>query len=231
MLSLSHYSNAETLVPHSTFADKDRWTRHDKPTGLWVSVDGPDDWAAWNESEQFRDTSQQNQFRVTLAEDANVLMLDSDDAILKFTDEYVALELGYGTYAVDWRAVASRYQGIIVAPYQWGLRYAQEARWYGGWDCASGCLWDASAISTVSLVRPMSDAGREKSQPDARTLPSCLRSLAAVGGDACTRPSSSGTSESLSRLPTGSLRLLQHHSESRPNERLGASLHRNRSAT
>ena len=28
-------------------------------------------------------------------------------------------------------------------------RLDMETRWYYGWDCASGCVWDASAVQSV----------------------------------------------------------------------------------
>lgn len=161
-MNLSHFSYAEKIVPYSTNTEecRVRWTRRDKPLGLWVSVDGPDDWPTWCAAEEFKDTNRQNQFRVTLAEDANVLHLQTRSEVLDFTEEYTdTLDSEY-RYAIDWHRVAATYPGIIIAPYQSSLRYGPEASWYWGWDVASGCIWDADAISDVSLIRPMSSNGR-----------------------------------------------------------------------
>ncbi len=50
------------------------------------------------------------------------------------------------TYQLEWDKVKDKYQGIIIAPYQWECRLALETCWYYGWDCASGCIWDLDCI-------------------------------------------------------------------------------------
>ena len=47
---------------------------------------------------------------------------------------------------IDWHAVAQAYAGIEIAPYCWSLRFEYEFLWYYGWDCASGCVWELSAV-------------------------------------------------------------------------------------
>lgn len=161
-MQLSHYSDADSIVPHSTNTEEhaDRWTRHDKPFGFWVSVDGPDDWPSWNRMEEFIDTDRQNHFQVTLAADANILHLQTLISVLDFTDEYGDSWSDYSSdyrHCIDWKRVVAAYQGIIIAPYQWYLRHDPEAAWYWGWDVASGCIWSKEAISDVSLVEPALD--------------------------------------------------------------------------
>lgn len=56
------------------------------------------------------------------------------------------------TYELDWLKVKQKYQGIIIAPYQWKCRMAQETKWYYGWDCASGCIWDLDCIDEFKLI-------------------------------------------------------------------------------
>ena len=51
---------------------------------------------------------------------------------------------------IDWPAVATDYPGLIIAPYQWSCRMSEFTRWYYGWDCASGCIWNADAIARVT---------------------------------------------------------------------------------
>jgi hypothetical protein len=96
--------------------------------------------------------------RIHLAERANILRLGSPAALDVFTAEYGgappiyrALDQRFGerTMMIDWRRVASVYDGIIIAPYQWSRRLDGGARWYYGWDCASGCIWNATAIARV----------------------------------------------------------------------------------
>lgn len=150
-LGLSHYTSAETLVPRNV--DQSRRGSFGKPQGLWVSVDGPDDWPSWCKSEQFRDVDSQNRFRVTLATDANILHLETFDEVIVFTEKYGEPSRFGGRLAYDgirWGEVAANHQGIIIAPYSWRARNDHQTFWYYGWDCASGCIWDASAIAEVA---------------------------------------------------------------------------------
>ena len=57
------------------------------------------------------------------------------------------------TDQIDWAEVASKYDGIIISPYQWSLRLDMEMMWYYGWDCASGCIWNISAIKELKEVQ------------------------------------------------------------------------------
>ena len=149
-MKLSHYSSHPILLPESR---EQTGRRSDKPDGLWVSVDGDDDWPAWCLSENYEDTNAQYHFAVTLADDARILKLGSVGDLHAFTAQYADPDKQiYGVdWAIDWRRVSNEYQGIIIAPYQWPARLT--VSWYYGWDCASGCIWDASAFTAVELVR------------------------------------------------------------------------------
>lgn len=50
---------------------------------------------------------------------------------------------------IDWQAVASDHDGIIISPYNWPARH--EMIWYYPWDCASGCIWNADAITSITI--------------------------------------------------------------------------------
>lgn len=141
-LSLSHYSKINVLAPRSVAQDNGR---ADKPRGLWVSVDGEDDWPSWATAEEW--DIGEHRFVVTLAEEANLLLITSPDELLSFDAEF-GIDGSHG-WRVDWQAVASQWQGIIVAPYLWSCRLGDPS-WYYTWDCASGCIWDASAIASVT---------------------------------------------------------------------------------
>lgn len=160
-MKLSHFtSNAiETLEekpPYDGNARSDR--TYFKPYGLWVSVDGPDDWPSWCESENFRDINEQYHYSVELKSKNNVLVLPTAEDIKAFSKQYQLERIpGYDGYVprmyLDWPRVAKDYQGIIIAPYQWGLRLDDEVSWYYGWDCASGCIWNNEAIEKIALIR------------------------------------------------------------------------------
>lgn len=130
------------------------WASPFKPHGLWVSVDGEHDWLSWCQSEEFG--IGHLRYRIVLSEPERLLWLTTRDAVLDFTEQYdKPLEYpGYRFrkgYCIDWRRVAADWPGIIIAPYQWSLRLYELTHWYYGWDCASGCIWDANMIAEVAL--------------------------------------------------------------------------------
>jgi hypothetical protein len=155
-LPLSHFSVMPVGVIRSVAqrAEPDM-----KPQGLWVSVDGEDDWPSWCRSEDFATERLAYRHVVRLAETANILWLESgadiDNFHRKFSNRNVLRENSYFPLnLLPWSEVAALYQGIIIAPYQWSHRLDGPARWYYTWDCASGCIWDAAAIMSVDLAEP-----------------------------------------------------------------------------
>lgn len=153
-LQLSHWSKSDVLNPYSVAVSEQKVNY--KPRGLWVSVDGKYDWEAWCKAEAFRPEALTHRHRVTLSESCNVLHVggfDSDMGIDRFHYEFrQPIEWSHGAL-IDWRRVALRYQGIIIAPYDWTQRLeGMASNWYYPWDCASGCIWDASAIEAVELL-------------------------------------------------------------------------------
>lgn len=140
-LTFSHFSKAESITPYSV---EQTSKEHFKPRGLWLSVDGEDDWLSWCESEQFGIGA--NRFRVKLTD--GPLLLSTVDEVRQFDREFGN---DRDRYFVDWVAVAARWPGIIIAPYQWPLRLS-DVSWYYPWDCASGCIWDASVVTSVERI-------------------------------------------------------------------------------
>ena len=134
--------------------------RADKPNGLWVSVEGDDDWRSWCESERFGNPSAQLCYEVTLSPTAKVLRIETEAALRRFSRTY-----GFERYprlaeypdhahvdGIAWDHLQHQYDGIIIAPYQWECRLDDRVGWYYGWDCASGCLWNARAVASLTLV-------------------------------------------------------------------------------
>lgn len=146
-MRLSHWSRHSTLTPHSV--DQSPEGRGDKPRGLWVSVDGEDDWPSWCHHEGFAEDRLVHRFRITLADDATILTLSDPEALRSFTKEYDLSKPEMPFWTMDWARLAKEYQGIIIAPYQWYARDFFKMTWYYTWDVASGCIWDSSAISSV----------------------------------------------------------------------------------
>ena len=149
---LLHYS-AKPLGPLVSKKQIDLRFLYDKPKGLWVSVRGKDDWENWCRGESFGDIDKQRCYRVSLTDDANILRIRTADELDSFSQKY-GMDLGHGLQrnGIDWARVAKEYQGIIIAPYIWSRRLnGPSSDWYYGWDCASGCIWDVSAIAGVTI--------------------------------------------------------------------------------
>ena len=52
--------------------------------------------------------------------------------------------------SIDWKKVASKYDGIEINPYQFEARY--QYLWYYGWDVASGCIWNLKSVKLNLLT-------------------------------------------------------------------------------
>lgn len=160
-MKLSHFS-AKPISTVTTVDPTKRGSGLYKPNGLWVSVDGSDDWKSWCEGENFADLDQYYHYRIDLIPKANILHLKTEQQVLAFTRKYIThnplfpaeLENMASAKMIDWHKVSELYHGIIIAPYQWECRLAMETHWYYGWDCASGCIWDAAAVKGIKLLRP-----------------------------------------------------------------------------
>lgn len=126
---------------------------HFKPLGFWISVEGNGDgWKDWCEGEGFGTERLAFEHEVTLRDDAEILWLRSAADIDRFTDEWMPKSFAAASYyCIPWAPVAMAYQGIVIAPYIWSRRFDDKSGWYYSWDCASGCIWDASAIESVTI--------------------------------------------------------------------------------
>lgn len=133
-----------------------------KPEGLWVSVAGADDWPSWCREQDFELDRLACRHIVTLSPDADILYIRSVSDLDVFDQAY-GLDLPIAgselvMHVIDWPAVAAGYDGVIIAPYQWGRRLdGPVSRWYYGWDCASGVIWNGKAAS-IELAQPQAVA-------------------------------------------------------------------------
>ena len=147
-LSLSHYSDKHVRKVYSTASQLSDLVM--KPKGFWVSVDGQDDWKSWCQAEEFHLHRLTYRHKVYLTPEARtrVLTLEDEQEVLSFSNEF---SLAPSRYNMDWAEIAKRWAGVIIAPYMWELRRDTRTTWYYGWDCASGCIWDASVIRDIKL--------------------------------------------------------------------------------
>lgn len=151
-MSYTHYAHSsEQIIAHTV---RQQPGPDYKPKGLWLSVDGPYDWKQWCDAETYSGFGSYAH-AVKLRRGAKILRLRGAQALDAFTDQYAGeIYPGQGMggrdhryCGIDWEAVARQHQGIIIAPYCWQRR--MDLMWYYGWDCASGCIWDADAIASI----------------------------------------------------------------------------------
>jgi hypothetical protein len=147
-VTLTHYSARPLTL------DRDRAyvqsAGNMKPAGLWLSVDGDDDWPTWCRGEEFRIESLTHLTQFRLVPDARVLWLSMPDEVVEFHGKYAG-ELTREFLWIDWPRVAADWDGLVIAPYQWSLRFDPRVPWYYGWDCASGCVWNPAVLTVEDL--------------------------------------------------------------------------------
>ena len=129
-----------------------------KPEGLWFSPEDAtreydESWRAYCSDLSLNPLTYK--YHVKLSPDANLLLISDVSGMYKFCKKYRSKEdvAVYGNLGICWQYVALDYQGIIISPYQHSLRLDSDFYWYYPWDCASGCIWDISAISSLTLLQ------------------------------------------------------------------------------
>jgi len=148
---LLHYTHKPLEAVRSETQDS-----HFKPKGLWVSVEGPGDWKEWCNSENFRDVDKQLCYAIEVSDKVQVLSTpESIAGLTKWLGKPPKCGRAQG---MDWGLMAEYYPGLIIAPCQDSLRFDRQSDrwrtdcdWYYVWDCASGCIWDSSAIESIEL--------------------------------------------------------------------------------
>jgi hypothetical protein len=148
-LTLEHYSRNSTPLDLAR-EHRRPWAPIDmKPNGLWVSVKGEFGWPEWCIGESWGTDTLRYRSIVKLVPDAPILMIENAAELDQF-DETFGSPIIPHYRMIDWDRVAEFYQGIVITPYIWSRRLDGSCRWYYGWDCASGCIWDPAAIESVS---------------------------------------------------------------------------------
>lgn len=143
--------------------------RYWKPRGLWVSDENDKhSWAAWCASERFRDCQKQLAYEVILAPGANILRMNCRCDLRAFSEQFhLDSDDRYTSRSIDWPRVMDAYDGILITPYQWDSRLEDDTFWYYGWDCASGCIWKASAVESLRQIEAEQFAHHWREECDA----------------------------------------------------------------
>lgn len=127
-----------------------------KPNGIWFSVDSKhgDGWKDWCEAEDFGRDRLKHATEFILYPDAKILRVRTEAGLDAFHNKYATVEpySGASWDEPDWALLAEQYQGILIAPYIYTRRLDPRMMWYYGWDCASGVIWDATAIDALKVL-------------------------------------------------------------------------------
>lgn len=171
-----HFSTQriKSVTQHREYSDQ---VLNDKPEGFWFSVQtGEPDWTGWFEwcrAENFRDIDTQKSHRIEV--DPSRMLCVGPADLRWFNETFgerrrIGDRLLSGTF-IRWDLVADQFAGIEISPYAWDLRDS-DLRWYYGWDCASGCIWDTSIIKSIEEVPlsdvPVTEAPRSRPTREAR---------------------------------------------------------------
>lgn len=134
--------------------------RHDKPRGLWVTVEGEHDWPTWCRAEEYGIDGLAVAHIVELDSWANILRIATAQELDAFTAEYGVpwRSMHDFIHEIDWAAVAQHFHGILITPYLHERRYTSGSSWYYTWDVASGCIWNLDAIASFRAVEVTADA-------------------------------------------------------------------------
>lgn len=129
-----------------------------KPRGLWYGIN--QSWVEWCSTEEpgwvhdhlhevILDHSKI--LRVTNIKQFNAFEKEFGmiDPMIKMLEEKMPSFGGFsfGRESIDWHKVAEQYSGLEITPYLWEKRLT--SMWYYGWDCASGCVWNANAVKDI----------------------------------------------------------------------------------
>ena len=120
-----------------------------KPHGLWVSCEGENDWPSWCKAESFG-APFDHATEIKLWRTAPVLHISNATQLRIFNRAFNKPHRSHSLDAIDWGRAAKDYHGVIISPYLWDCRLADDVFWYYGWDCASGCIWNAKAIKELA---------------------------------------------------------------------------------
>lgn len=139
---VAHYSNKKIILDKRIY-EQGTWM---KPCGLWITIDGDDDWKQWCLQAEFREDylKVKNEFKIVKTD--KILLLETEIKFKMFTKLYVNEN---NSMCIDWEKVASDYDGIIIPIYFYQYRLDNAYMWYYGWDCVTGCIWNTSIMKEL----------------------------------------------------------------------------------
>jgi len=135
---------AESVTVKESRQEYNLW----KPIGFWYSVGC--DWERWCATEE-PDWLKGRFAHEVILDSEKMLYLRTPEDIDLFDEKYKFKDDNIRGWTLDWARVATEYDGIEIAPYQWERRLERHCTWYYSWDCASGCIWRPRGVE-VKLI-------------------------------------------------------------------------------
>lgn len=152
MTNWVHYSDSNSTILLQSKKQIAATSRSDflKPNGLWITPEDTErNWKDWCEAEDFRRERLSHVHDVSFKANAKLCRIETPEQLVAFDKEYSGQVAGIPRFHwIHWNRVAEKFDGILISPYQWNFRLSH-MRWYYGWDCASGCIWNKDVISVI----------------------------------------------------------------------------------
>ena len=115
-------------------------------------------WPSWARQRfggiEWVESSLRYRYQVTIASDSRVLVLKTENALEEFSAAYPSFGPPRRSWKwIDWQKVSKEYQGLIITlPCPYERNENPITGWYYVWNCASGCVWDVSAIQSLTFI-------------------------------------------------------------------------------
>lgn len=121
-----------------------------KPNGFWYGIH--DSWVSWVKG-NMPEWEGDYLYEVKVNSD-KILHMSTYAELADFTAKFghsivPELPMMNRHCYINWAPIAERWDGIEISPYVWDARF--DFIWYYGWDCASGCIWNAEKIELIEL--------------------------------------------------------------------------------
>ena len=139
--NIKRITTSPTRITEFYDVDQSQRRAQNKPKGLWYAC-GPE-WLNWMSTDMPECLNKVNYIYELTLDPTTICFIRTADDLQKFDRKYGS-KTTWGGETINWAKVARDYKGIEICPYQGADRYVYD--WYYGWDIASGCIWDASAI-------------------------------------------------------------------------------------
>lgn len=167
-----HYSSSPTQILMYDCYKQQNEGMFFKPNGLWITPESTEhNWFDWAMGENFRIDTLNFIHDVKFKPDAKLLRLENEADLDQFSNEY-GFSMWWDTRirrdVIYWDRITPYYDGILIPRYLYSRRLHTGSEWYYTWDCASGCIWAAKAVESITVRSTKSAVARPV--PDLKVL-------------------------------------------------------------